>query len=127
MILGIGTDIIKTARFERVTEPFMARVFTLDERAYILKKGHITAAGIFAAKEAIAKALGTGFRDFWPSHIEITHDSMGMPGAVLHGSARLFARKMAGRSSRFGHRYSINISISHTEADAVAFAIISTK
>ena len=121
--MGIGTDIIKTARFERATEHFMARVFTLDERAYILKKGYVTAAGIFAAKEAVAKALGTGFRDFWPSHIEIMYDSMGKPNVVLHGNALMVARKLAGRGRR--RRYSINISISHTDTDAVAFAVIS--
>ena len=125
MILGIGTDIIKTARFERATESFMARVFTQDERAYILKKGHVTAAGIFAAKEAVAKALGTGFRDFWTSHIEITHDSMGKPGVVLHGNARVFARKLAGRGRRSG--YVVSVSISHTDTDAVAFAVITAK
>jgi len=121
--LGIGTDIIKIARFEGMTEPFMARVFTPNERAYILKKGHVTAAGIFAAKEAVAKALGTGFKDFWPSHIEIVHDGLGKPGVLLHDNAVLIARKLAGRG-RY-RRYIISVSISHTDTDAVAFAVIS--
>ena len=121
MILGIGTDIVKTARFKDMTEHFMARVFTPNERAYLLGKSHVSAAGIFAAKEAVAKALGTGFRHFWPSCIEVVHDAMGKPYVVLHGEAAHAAAKLTTGD------YEINLSISHTSDDAVAFAVISLK
>ena len=119
MILGIGTDIVKTARFKDMTEHFMARVFTPNERAYLLGKSHVSAAGIFAAKEAVAKALGTGFRHFGPSCIEVVHDALGKPYVILHGEALQIAAKITTGG------YAINLSISHTNDDAVAFAVIS--
>jgi len=119
MILGIGVDIIKTARFTRMSQRFIARVFTPGERAYILRKNYVTAAGLFAAKEAVAKAMGTGFRGFWPDSIEITHDKDGKPSVILHGEAATTADRLAD-----GQGYSINLSISHTDTDAVAFVII---
>jgi len=91
LIKGIGVDIIQTARFEKMTDRFITRVYTSNERAYLHKKGHISAAGLFAAKEAISKALGTGFSGIWPSQIEITHDSKGKPGVILHNQAAQIA------------------------------------
>jgi len=127
VIIGIGTDIVKTARFERMTEHFMARVFTPDERAYLLKKGHISAAGIFAAKEAVAKALGTGFNGFWPSQVEVAHDIAGKPYVILHDEAARIAKKLVKRKRRFYRGYKVELSISHSDTDAVAFAVISAK
>jgi len=120
MILGIGVDIIKTARFEGMTKNFMARVFTPREQAYLSHKGYISAAGLFAAKEAVAKALGTGFKGFWPNQIEITHDGHGRPEVILHDKAARIAEIMAG-----GQEYGISLSISHTNSDAIAFVVIS--
>ena len=126
MIIGIGTDIVKTARFKGMTEHFMARVFTPAERAYLLKKGHITAAGIFAAKEAVAKALGTGFSGFWPNQIEISHNDLGKPSVILHDTVMCIAMELANdNSASDSDKYSINLSISHTDTDALAFVIIS--
>ena len=128
MIIGIGTDIIKTARFKGMTDSFMAKVYTPYERAYILGKGqasHITAAGIFAAKEAVVKALGTGFRGFWPNQVEIVHDGYGKPRVVLHGEAARVLGRLVRRKKRFGRRCSILLSISHTEDEAVAFVVVS--
>ena len=127
MIIGAGTDIVKTARFEDMAEHFIARVFTPNERAYLLKKGHVTAAGIFAAKEAVAKALGTGFKGFWPGQIEIYHDINGKPHVILHDEAACVARKLAKGRRRFYRGYKIDLSISHTSDDAIAFAVIFLK
>ena len=127
VILGIGTDIVKTARFKRMTERFVARVFTPNERAYLLGKSHESAAGLFAAKEAVAKALGTGIRGFWPDQIEIAHDTLGKPYVILLKEAALIARKLAKDKRRFYRGYNINLSISHTDTDAIAFAVISAK
>jgi len=130
MIIGIGTDIIKTARFEGMNTRFMERVFTCDERAYLLGKGHmsyISAAGIFAAKEAVAKALGTGFKGFWPSDIEVAHDAYGKPYVILHGEAAHIAGRLAKGKRRFCRGYIIDLSISHTATDAMAFVVISLR
>ena len=65
MILGIGLDIIETARVEKALQNpvFLKKVYTEGEQEYLAKrKGNAqSAAGIFAAKEAVSKALGTGF------------------------------------------------------------------
>ena len=122
MIIGIGTDIVKTARFVNMTEGLMARVYTHNERAYLHVKNHVSAAGLFAAKEAVAKALGTGFRGFWPSHVEIEHDQMGKPYVVLHDGAARVAAELAKAAGR--REDTINLSISHTDTDAVAFVIM---
>jgi len=119
MIIGIGVDIEKTARFEGMTQRFLSRVYTSNERAYLLGKSHVSAAGLFAAKEAVAKALGTGFNGFWPSQVEVVHDKLGQPGVVLHGNAETIAKKLAG-----GREYGLKLSISHTDSDAIAFVIM---
>ena len=66
MIRGIGCDLCAIPRMEEILQDgrFLRRYFTADERAYILDRVQAaqTAAGIFAAKEALLKALGTGFR-----------------------------------------------------------------
>ena len=119
MIIGIGVDIIKTARFESMTDRFMARVYTSRERAYLLGKNNVSAAGLFAAKEAVAKALGTGFNGFWPDEIEIVHDERGKPEVVLHKEAAQIAERLCGSGTVF------HLSISHTDTDAMAFAVMS--
>ena len=90
-IIGIGTDIIEVARFRREGKPpslrFMLRCFTEGERRYLQARPAESMAGLFAAKEAVAKALGTGFRGFWPGAVEIAHSPLGKPEAVLHGKA----------------------------------------
>ncbi|MCL2360979.1 MAG: holo-ACP synthase [Defluviitaleaceae bacterium] len=118
MILGVGVDIVKIARFESITQSFAARVFTPDERAFLSAKGPASAAGLFAAKEAVAKALGTGFSGFWPDSIEIVHNKKGRPYVVLHNEAAKITQDLTGGD------YSIMLSISHTNTDAVAFAIL---
>ena len=68
-IHGIGTDIIETDRFLNKgalnNRRFIERCFTEGERSYLSGKGRESAAGLFAAKEAVVKAMGTGFRGFW--------------------------------------------------------------
>lgn len=125
MILGVGVDIVKIERFEKISEKnsrrFFSRVFTEREREFISGKTAQSAAGIFAAKEAVAKALGTGFVGFSPQDIEILHKKNGKPHAVLHKNARKIARRAAKRARRFV----VHISISHTKTDAVAYAVFS--
>jgi len=117
MIFGIGTDIIEIARIAKaVTKPsFLAKCFTEAEVARC-NAGGVTAAenfaGYFAAKEAVAKALGTGFRGFAPCDIEIFHDKLGKP------MVRLASHVNAPEGAV------MHISISHGKEHATAMAII---
>jgi holo-[acyl-carrier protein] synthase len=116
----VGVDIVKVARFEKFADApqdaFMKRVFTERELEYLAGRSAQSIAGMFAAKEAIAKALGTGFRGFEPRDIEILHKENGRPYAALHNGAKKTARRKRSR------RFCVHISISHTATDAVAYA-----
>lgn len=89
-VLGIGNDIVEINRirnvFRRHPARFLSRLLTPNEQAYCLKckdpAGRL--ASRFAAKEAVAKAMGTGFGQFlsWLD-IEITHDASGKPQVLL--------------------------------------------
>lgn len=84
-MIGLGTDIIEIARIARAIqrESFVRHTFTAREQAWLDTKGKNkaeSAAGLFCAKEAVAKALGTGFqRGLNLKDIEITHDELGAP------------------------------------------------
>lgn len=120
MILGIGNDIIEVARIknnvEKYKQRFLDRVFTPFEQTYCLsrKEPSLHLAGRFAAKEAVVKALGTGFTQgiTWQD-IEIRNALEGKPYVVL--SPQL--QDLIGLSS------SVLISISHCHEYATAFAI----
>lgn len=95
MILGIGNDLVDIRRIERVLERFgerfTHRVFTAGERARAdrrLRRAD-TYAKRYAAKEACAKALGTGFRHgvYWRD-IEVVNLPSGKPTLRLHAGAR---------------------------------------
>jgi holo-[acyl-carrier protein] synthase len=122
MILGIGNDIIEIERIhgviERHGERFLNRTFTRKEQDYCLKhfKSSARFAGRFAAKEAIAKALGTGFNDSITFlDIEIVNNIVGKPEVVISSALK----ELIGDSI-------IHISISHSDNYATAFAVIST-
>lgn len=118
MVIGIGTDIIEIKRVEKAisSKSFLNRYYTRAEIALIQKKGPSTAAGNFAAKEALAKALGTGFCGFSPIDIEILRDEKDAPYALFHKEAKKIADSL-------GVQY-IKISISHSKENAVAFALL---
>lgn len=123
MIHGVGTDIIEVKRIEesikRFGQRFLDRIFTLHEQEYCLYHSDASRhfAGRFAAKEAIVKALGTGFRDGtnWQD-IEITNDTQGKP--VVYLSSRL--------KEHFGNVH-IHLSISHGRDYATACAICEVR
>ena len=116
MIHGIGTDIIEVNRFQKLSERFMERCFTDLERQYLAGKGPESIAGYFAAKEAVVKALGTGFAGFWPSAVEICRGSSGKPVVKLHG--------VAAEVAEANRIVSVEVSISHCKSVAMAMAII---
>ena len=82
--LGIGVDLCAVSRIERAIQKahFLNRVFTEAERAYLQGRGRgagESAAAMFAAKEAVAKALGTGFAQSCPSRSKSRTRTAGSP------------------------------------------------
>lgn len=118
MILKTGVDIIEIARLEniqdRIKKRFMERVFTADE---LIAAGQSTAslAGRFAAKEAVAKALGCGIGPVRWKDIEIKRGKSGEPVLALHGAAIDLAEQQG--------LTTWSISISHNQTQAVAMAV----
>ena len=121
MILGIGNDIIEIERIEKaiLREGFKNKVYTQKELKNIEKRGNRveTYAGIFSAKEAISKAIGTGVREFSLTDLEILNDDLGKPYVVV--SERLDKIIKSKKED-----YQIEISISHSKKYAIAMAII---
>ncbi len=120
MIIGIGTDIIETERIQMACrkDSFLNRIYTdleLELFSESKTKGRFSPAGNFAAKEAVAKCLGTGFLGFSPRDIEILREKSGKPIAVLHGGA-LEAAKALGISK-------MHLTISHCQSYACSTAI----
>lgn len=116
MILGIGTDMIEIERVRKACEKeaFLTRIYT--EKECRLAEGNASRlAGNFAVKEAVAKALGTGFRSFMPIDIEVLRDGLGKPYVVLHGGAKDRFEQM--------HMERMEVSISNTKEYALGFAV----
>lgn len=125
MIVGTGVDIVELERISRVLnrygDKFVERLLTAAEQDNWLGRGARleTLAGYWAAKEAVAKALGTGFVDFGLSNIVITHDPLGRPLATFtEGAAALVSG--LGITNMW-------LSISHSVTYAVATAIAEAR
>jgi holo-[acyl-carrier protein] synthase len=128
MILGIGSDITDARRIAKVIERhgdrFLDRVFTPIERAKADRRRNRaeTYAKRFAAKEACAKALGTGLRaGVWWRDMGVVNMPSGRPTLELTGGAkrRLAAMTPAGYEAR------IDLTITDEGAMAHAFVVIS--
>ena len=121
MIVGIGNDIIEIERIEKAIskEGFKNKVYTQRELENIEKRGNRTEtyAGIFSAKEAISKAIGTGVREFSLIDLEILNDDLGKPYVVV-------SEKLDKILKVKKEDYQIEISISHSKKYATAMAII---
>lgn len=118
-----GVDIVEVARIARMleehSERFRERCFTEEECAYAEAGGQVRAqryAARFAAKEAVLKAIGTGWQYgiAW-TDVEVVRSAEGAPGVVLRGEA-------ARRASERGISGWL-LSLSHTETHAMASAI----
>ena len=128
MILGIGSDITDIRRIEKVIERhgerFLARIFTDTERARAerLAKSVETYAKRFAAKEACAKALGTGMRaGVWWRDMGVVNLPSGRPTMKLTGGAAARLAKLMPP----GHVADIHVTITDEYPLAQAFVIIS--
>ena len=120
MIEGVGVDVVEIQRVQRTIDGwgsrFLNRIFTTRELSYAQSKknpAHHFAAR-FAVKEAVAKALATGWSGgFRWRDIEVENDVAGKPSVVLYGQMKQLLR-----ASR------VFVSISHSENVVVAFALI---
>lgn len=121
MIFGIGIDIIEIERIqksiERFEKIFLNKIYTKTELDYCMSKKnkyqHFAAR--FAAKEAIAKALATGWsKGFRWKDIEIYNEKSGMPNVRLSGKLNKF----------LGEDKLLKITMSHSEHYVTCFAII---
>ena len=121
MIVGIGNDIIEIERIEKAIskEGFKDKIYTQRELENIKKRGNRaeTYAGVFSAKEAISKAIGTGVREFSLTDLEILNDDLGKPYVVV-------SEKLDKIIKSKKEDYQIEISISHSKKYAIAIAII---
>ena len=116
MVRGVGLDLCEISRMEKLLADsrFLNRFFTGEETEYIRSKGKNAAqtmAGIFAAKEALAKALGTGIT-FELRDVSVGHDENGQPFYRLTGQAAAL-----GEGSRFF------LSVSHEGGTAAAVCV----
>ena len=121
-VLGTGIDIVEIARLEQAIERngerFLGRVFTDAERAYCAGRPRPTLhfAGRFAAKEAVLKAIRTGWvKGISWKDVEVTLGPRGEPSIRLSGGALARARQMGIER--------IHVSISHSDTHAVACAV----
>jgi holo-[acyl-carrier protein] synthase len=120
MIKGIGVDIIEIVRIQHTIEEsgerFLGRIFTPQEIAYCKSKQDMYQhfAARFAAKEAMSKALSTGWVEtFRWKDVEVMNDRSGQPRITVHGRLK---ESLAASS--------ILVTISHSESHAVAMVLI---
>jgi holo-[acyl-carrier protein] synthase len=121
-IVAHGIDLVDCPRIEEMVnrhgERFVQRVFTEAEQAYAeANRNNIEKlAGRFAAKEAILKLMGTGWRGkiAW-TDIEVINNNVGQPEVTLSGEVRKIADKLG-----IEH---ISVSITHTANFAIASAV----
>jgi len=119
-IIFCGIDLVEIDRFSQldftIRKRFYTRVFTSEELDYIGESFN-KAAGIFAAKEAVAKALGCGIGPISWQDISISHTSDNQPIVTLLGRAQEKAKTLQIKQW--------SISITHTKITAAAIAVAS--
>jgi holo-[acyl-carrier protein] synthase len=123
MVLGLGTDLIETGRVEesikRFGERFLERIYSPGEIAYCKRKKNAAEsfAARFAAKEAGAKALGTGIsRGVTWKEFEVKREASGKPSLHLSGRAAELAGAMGVRR--------IQLSLTHSREFAWAVVVV---
>jgi holo-[acyl-carrier-protein] synthase len=118
MTLRSGIDTIEVSRLEDINpairERFIQRVFTEIEAAQARDRNDALS-GIFAAKEAVSKALGTGIGFVAWRDIEIIHLPTGQPTVTLHGNAKRVADELG--------LTEWSVSISHDRTKAISLAV----
>ncbi len=122
MILGIGCDICDIHRIEKLIEShgeqFLKRVFTPSERERLQKRAKVASgfAKVFAAKEALVKALANSTDISWQD-IEVVKNFHGRPEFILHNAAHKMAKTLAEGD------YTLHLSLSDEPPYALAYVI----
>jgi holo-[acyl-carrier protein] synthase len=123
MVKGLGVDMVEIARMDKIlrgpaSQRFLERVYTPFEIRHCRKKAKSAQhfAARFAAKEAVFKALGTGWaKGVGWKDVEVRNDASGVPRVILYGMAEeIFQGQGAGR---------MLLSLSHTSQAAIAQAL----
>lgn len=122
-VIGVGIDIVSldrvAAAYTRYGARFGARILSAGEMGELMAAGLPAAylAKRFAAKEAMAKALGTGFsHGVYPKQIEVVRNALGRPGIQLLGETRQVADRLGVRE--------IHLSLSDERTHAVAHVLL---
>jgi holo-[acyl-carrier protein] synthase len=119
MLLRTGVDLIEISRIEEVVarhgKHYLDRIYTPAELEQCGKRTE-SLAGRFAAKEAVAKALGTGIGDLTWKDIEILGDEQNAPILTLHGAANQMAQDLG--------LTTWSVSISHSQSHSVAMVVM---
>jgi holo-[acyl-carrier protein] synthase len=131
MIVGIGSDLCNIERIQasvdRFGERFLNRVFTETERAKAARRPHTLAGTLakrFAAKEAFAKAVGTGFRDgVFLKDIGVINLPSGAPTLALTGGAR----RRLDAITPAGHAAIVHLTLTDDHPWAQAFVVIEAR
>jgi holo-[acyl-carrier protein] synthase len=123
MIVGSGIDLVEIARIQhsvqRYGARFLDRIYTGNEQAYCMRKraSAESLAARFAAKEAGAKALGTGIsRGVNWLEFEVTREPGGRPGLEFHGRAAQIAARLGVTQ--------VTLSLTHTSDLAMASVVL---
>jgi len=118
MILRSGIDTIEISRLREIRpairDRFIQRVFTNQEITQARDRNEVLS-GLFAAKEAVSKVLGTGIGQVGWREIEILHLPTGQPIVILHGAAKQVAESL--------NLTEWSVSISHDRNKAIAMAV----
>lgn len=121
MIRGIGVDVVAVARLRRWLDDaaLLQRYFAPQERDAIYERrdgAALSLAARFAAKEAFAKALGTGFRGFLLREVWVVNDALGKPELHVSGDAARALHRVGGRR--------LWLSLTHEQEHAIAMVVI---
>jgi holo-[acyl-carrier protein] synthase len=119
MNLRTGIDLIEIARIEEVItrhgRHYLERIYTPSELEQCGKRPE-SLAGRFAAKEAVAKALGCGIGDIGWKEVEVLGDEQNAPVLTLHGAAEQLAKEVG--------LTTWSVSISHSQSNSVASVLM---
>lgn len=123
MIIGTGVDLVEILRFrkvmERLKDRFLSRVFTPGEQQFCKQHRdpvpHFAAR--FAAKEALFKALGTGWAKgvTW-LNVEVQRERQDAPKIILHGEAQRLSNELGAQR--------VHLSLTHSDNWAIAMVIL---
>lgn len=126
-VIGIGVDVVEISRVRTACErtpSLLGRLFTERERATCttrcgdLRYGGL--AGRFAAKEAVAKAFGTGIRGFAWRDVEVGSDALGKPSIILHAGARARAEALGVEAVHLSLSTSVDLAIANVVLESRA-------